>query len=533
MAAEPEALRDFANALNEPDPVLRMIMLQSCWAESATLQWGLRVAEGREGVCAFIGKQLDSDPHYTLRLLDTKKLGGARAWARCRVWRADGEPEDVVVLAAVSPEGLLTEAKIADAAQPSSESVRAWSRFGGWIVSNPSVVIALIGAGLFFALRVPLGIFYGDLGVAPEEVGFGPQELVAQGAVLLASLTVLMLFAALAMVMVAALRSAPEVIERLKRRGDTSNARLGGCLLYGLGISVSVPLWWWLITSVPPGWPDNLLISVVVGMGPLVIAGAVGFSLGRFALLRLPAAKRELQWVQSIRQRRLGSEDTAVATLVVVAFIAVYLFVAVTPFVAVEDADSVRRGGSAGGRLYPWRALPAEVIWQRGAAQPVLTNDCSVLRYLGANGRTMALFDTQRDRVFRVPLDHASVSVARACLESATADTYLEKSRGGFTGVFLLVACPATDCNISVTGYVEIEGRRRGAHRRDQLARVTARARKGQPELVSANFSRPTRSRIEQSLREKRSARVHTEVLLVDSEQNTRKIKRDVTLFAD
>jgi hypothetical protein len=59
---------------------------------------------------------------------------------------------------------------------PKTQPGRIWT----WVRQNPVAALTLAGLLLYGSLRLGAGIFYGRLGVAPEDVGFGYPELIAR-----------------------------------------------------------------------------------------------------------------------------------------------------------------------------------------------------------------------------------------------------------------------------------------------------------------------------------------------------------------
>lgn len=58
-----------------------------------------------------------------------------------------------------------------------------------WVARNPLAVVTLVGILLYGIVRLANALFYGELGVTPEEVGVGYQETLAQSALTVVLIT--------------------------------------------------------------------------------------------------------------------------------------------------------------------------------------------------------------------------------------------------------------------------------------------------------------------------------------------------------
>src|SRR5690242_13321534 len=65
------------------------------------------------------------------------------------------------------------------------------TRSGQWLVRNPIAALTVVGAVTYGLVRLAYSLFYSQLGLTPEDVGLGYQELLAQSAVSLIVLLVI------------------------------------------------------------------------------------------------------------------------------------------------------------------------------------------------------------------------------------------------------------------------------------------------------------------------------------------------------
>jgi hypothetical protein len=149
---------------------------------------------------------------------------------------------------------------------------------------------------------------------------------------------------------------------------------------------------------------------------PLVVAAGGGYLLIEPSAHLIPGVREELAELDD-QSRRSGASRSRTILIVVAVSVAAGLLIAL-PIWAVVDADSVREGGAAGGRLTPWRALRVELDWGKDVSEAPLDNDCRFLRLLGSANGQIVLFDTRLDKIFRVPVGDASVLVVRECRRS-------------------------------------------------------------------------------------------------------------------
>jgi hypothetical protein len=400
MSGEP-LLGALVDVLNEGHPAYRRSRLDEIWGENACFRVdGQCIATGRDELAAGIEAARD-DPSFLIRLRDPVKQTGDREWSRWEVHRLHREAVIQDVVARRSGD-MLAELQ-AEAADPTATQGKFQARILETVLSNPIPAIGALGGALYLALRIPVGLFYGDLGVTPDEVGFGPQVLVPQ------SLTLLGMFLLAIMSMMAiAWLSFPTIRAfqagyRVRRLGPRKRARL----VYAV-LALPVLTCFLVPGALGPvlGFDAAFVLTfVLMGLTVLVSVALVG---------RMGRSRPHVEALKD-RFRRARSPTAIIQAFAILG--AVYLAIGlliIMPIWALADADHIRSGHAAGGRVAPWRAIPVSLRWTKDP-DPTLTNDCSVLRLLGVANGEIVLFDTKLDRVFRIPVDDADAHVQRHC----------------------------------------------------------------------------------------------------------------------
>jgi hypothetical protein len=404
VTASDAALPKLVEACNEGDESLRRALLDECWDdEGRLLENGQTVVQGRAALERYI-EGLREDPEFFLTLTNPVQRSGKLEWAR---WRIRGLHESVVpqeVVAHLSAEDRLREVKAATADTP-PEGGKLGARLQEAAIANPIPATGLLGGVLYLALRVPVGLFYGDLGITPDEVGFGPEVLVPQSlTLLLAFILAMACLYGVGLISVPPLRAYLAVL-RLRKRGQKARARLVMCGL-GLGVIIGYACVFALAAL------DLVPVHVVAYFGVLLVVVAVAAV--ALVVLRLPWLADDVVELKD-QARRGGVARERVKNLMwLFVFYGAFGLLVALPIWALVDANRVRRGGTAGGRMTPWRALPVELRFTRDA-RVQLNNRCEVLRLLGVGNGQIVVFDTRLDRVFRIPVAHASASVKRDC----------------------------------------------------------------------------------------------------------------------
>jgi hypothetical protein len=398
------SLHKLVRAINEGNGAKRRTLLDEGWAPDGTLlDNGEVVVAGRDALDELITAARE-DPQFVVRLTAPVESSSGREWARWEVRRCHGEPESRDLVALRSTDGLLQELKMTTA-DPSASSRKLSKRLEQVVTENPIPAIGLLGGTLYLALRIPVGLFYGDLGVTPDEVGFGPEVLVPQSLTLMVAFVLVVTAIALTGFALRPMVRFVSAAERLKEAGEARRGRIVEALLVGGGI-----------------------VAFIVGIGLATLLGFPGetgyaFLVGAVVVVGwiLAAVFKRIPWMaaevaelkdQSRRLRERSERWKAVAILLAV--YGVMGLLVVLPVWALIDADNVRRGGSAGGRVIPWRALPVELRWSEPKHVKV-TNSCKTLRLLGIGNGQMIVFDTRLDRAVRIPVADASASIKRDC----------------------------------------------------------------------------------------------------------------------
>jgi hypothetical protein len=413
---QPTALSRFVDAANEPDPAVRVRTLAEVWAPDATLTIdGDVVVRGADELEAFLVRWQE-DPRAHLWLLHDER-DGPHEWGEWKVEGLEVRRDVYAVRARLDDDGRLTAMRATQAPDRLRPPLR--ERLGQLGLPGLAAALTTLGGALYFALYLPLSLFYRDLGVSPWEIGYGPQVLVPQ------SLTLIVLFGVFVGLWALGRRPAFAALNlddagrRLSRAGDRRTARVARGALWAVtgpaaaGAALA-------LTAVT----DNRLTGVASALLMLLKGGAASalVLLAGFLLLwpvtvvlrrRLPALDAQMRALEQ-RQARAGTRLNRLSWVLAVILLYGALLLVALPIWALSDAAAIRRGGEVGGRLTPWRADPVTLRWT-GTARVALTNECRHLRLLGVGNGQLVLFDTKLDKLFRVPVADASASVDRDC----------------------------------------------------------------------------------------------------------------------
>jgi hypothetical protein len=406
MSEEQAALTKLVEALNEGNVSLRRDLLEECWAANGRLlRDGELLAGTREELEAQVARERE-DPQFFVKIIRSVQRARDLEWAHWQVRSLNQPPGVQQIMARRSEDGRLQEVTATSTAA-SPASGKLVTRLQEAVIANPIPALGLLGGVLYLALRIPVGLFYDDLGVTPDEVGFGPQVLVPQSLTLLGLFVVVMLASYGVGVSGLPAFRAGQAASRLKRQGQRRRANLIiGILVIGgiCGFVCAV-----FLTPLMYGF----LFDWAIGGAPLIQVG-IGISIAGLAVSGIHWVAEEIRELkdQGRRSRRV-LEGVKAFSLLVGIYGAAGLLIAL-PIWAVIDADRVRSGGAAGGRLSPWRALPVQLRW-KDASHVHLNNTCHLLRYLGEANGQMVVFDTRLDKAFRIPVSDASAAVDRKC----------------------------------------------------------------------------------------------------------------------
>ncbi len=283
----------------------------------------------------------------------------------------------------------------------------ARDRFG-WI--ERVIALASLGTAVaYVAVRTASILFYGGLGVTPEDLGLGELDLLARSVGLLViafavSAAVASVVAWLA-VGAAMIRIWDSVIQPLIDELYGAPGWFQGIVIAGGIVALGVGI-----------WRGNLLQFAMIVLYPA--GGLVGYLIWgrrRGGLDGLPAALRLEARRQRLRLRWLfGVVWRPAAAVAAIASLAT-LSVVVTSS-ANYAAGAVRRGEAYRDWTVPWGAEPATVRWLTPPAVDPLAGRC--LMYLGQSNAALVLYDVGSRQVVRVPPGQVVLLVdtaARTC----------------------------------------------------------------------------------------------------------------------
>lgn len=410
------SLQQLIHALNEAHPAYRQHLLTQAVADDVVVRADGRLLAGsREDLDARIAELL-VDPACYVGLSSFEGSGPA-ASARWNVHSTDHPPRTQTLSLSYAPDGLLTSIDATTlSADDEARSVRA--RAEQVLIANPIAAIGAAGGALYLALRLPLGAFYGTLGVAPDDIGFGPQVLVPQ------SVTLLVAFTAFLIAFFVGIRLVPPTTDALfgsmrvarlqGNRGpmfETFAATFGTVLLVSLAANLPAAV---VASDAGVGSYADLMAKIAIAVAATTVVCVANYPIIQILLRRSPLLREHTDAVTARRRRsRYPGRELRWLFELSVAYTGILLFL-MLPGWALSDAQEVRRGGRAGGVITPWRAEPVSLHWLK-TEHVALTNDCEVLRLLGVGNNQLVLYDSALDKVFRVPVVDASASVDRDC----------------------------------------------------------------------------------------------------------------------
>jgi hypothetical protein len=412
MAKERLALDELVAAIHESDPVRRVQALARAWSSNGTLEIDdALVARGITETHTLI-IAWSATPSRWVQLLWRRRRAG-HEWGLWKVGGPGLKTTVFEVLAHLDDRQRIAELVVRQQ-PPASENRSRAQRLIGLASDNPVAAAGLAGGALYLALRLPVGLFYSTLGVSADDVGVGPQVLVPQSLLLVVSFLAAVLAVAALMYM-----STPVFFTRLgadllRADGDHRPWRAINVITIAavplvLGLDIGGLA---LLHSVEDFLPFTHFVAVVLLAFLLTVLAMDGASiLLRRRSRELDEAAAAGEW----RYRRLrGARMLAAAVAIALIFYGALLLGAL-PFWAKLDAGRVRSGGTAGGVLTPWRALPVTIHWMK-PDHVALVNNCVTLRLLGVGNAQIVLYDTKLDKLFRIPVADAEASVDRSCV---------------------------------------------------------------------------------------------------------------------
>jgi hypothetical protein len=238
---------------------------------------------------------------------------------------------------------------------------RDWvERLGDWSMAsarkafaNAGMTIAIGTVVLFAIARIPTQIYYAQLGVRPEDVGFNSVQVLLQG-----TTTVLLI-------------------------------SVGAALIYGVGLPLFSVLYWQSAKRfLPDSSPERLRRSRV----------------GRLLLRLLPGIRSNKTGIRRIL--RLGP--------VVIPLLAVGVALLLLTSRALHDPDLIRDGVQPEPAMTPWRADRVEVRWAQETGSFDLPS-CRWLFYLGEDDGRVVLFDAKLDNTYRIASDAVELEFPGTC----------------------------------------------------------------------------------------------------------------------
>lgn len=390
-------VKKLINARNESDPEIRSRLLGEVLSGHCTFtDRERRRVVGRGAISALIGEEL-LDPAHWVQLKDSVAPSGSRYVFRWLINSSIAKPRSELCWLELNGDGKIERLTVhhsVDASPSLTRQVFRWSR------EHPAPALAAAAGVLYAVLRVSMALFYNQFDMTPEEAGFTNDEVLRQSATFIG---VMLLYGLLLMAFnwfaVTPLVRINSVAERLGLAREPKNRRLTLLAAWGpfaLALTVFYAI----------GFFGDSATATLVSAG---VALACFLVLPRLAL-RLPFARHVIVLAdESVRRsRHLGLPRVLSAVSITVAGLLVFSL----PLMAYFNADEVKSYGDAGGRLFPWRALPATVQWTTQDPLVNLPNDCHDLRLLGESDGKVFLFDRSAGATVRIPAEDVIVSTS-------------------------------------------------------------------------------------------------------------------------
>jgi hypothetical protein len=329
----------------------------------------------------------------------------------------------------------------ADSKNDSTASTSLLTQIGDWVLRNPAVAISIVGLFTYGLLRFDYVLFYGGLGVTPEDVGLTYSNVLAQS---LAGVAVfILLFGATFVAAIIVLYFLPVVVGvplglligvTFKRAVQRTHALIQTIMESRVGIAlvllvlVLIPVVGILTTS-----PEEELIGLRSERWYNLLLGS--FLAGVFiGLAHLPKAPKNLtlrrpgdvvsyahrKSSETIKNLGIGRSSLALVILLFGVEAALVLL----PFRALEAADDVKRGESIQG-LHILSSIPILTLRAEHArvfnkdsldrvarsgynANLQISGDCWM--YLGQAGGVAVFYDVRSEQAIRVPSGEVAIS---------------------------------------------------------------------------------------------------------------------------
>jgi hypothetical protein len=386
-----ETLATYEKVWNERDSSKRAQLLQECAA--ANLRYIERDAEysGRD---AFVNYLASLEETALSRKYSAAAVHHGHAWTSWQVVTGDDSTvRGGAEFVEFSVDGLLNKVVAFDSQEGGNRSIG--ERLYNWAMENPLPAAGVLGGALYLILRIPLSLFYGKLGITPEEAGFDNVTVLLQSALAIGTVFAgLIAFVLLWGPSWSSFRVASRLNAELQEPASKQQLVIAGVYgpIFVVMIYTSVLTFRWAIfwlVVVFAIWPPIFLMLLYRGS-------------------KAPARRRQMK--KLIRGLPVG-----VAANVLLLELILVLFVG--PIVAYTDANNVRNGSQYSDLFRPWKALPVEVSWttkEKKEHAPRLPA-CSDLRLLGSTDKQIVLLNWKSGEVYRFPPNDLVVSVKRRC----------------------------------------------------------------------------------------------------------------------
>ncbi len=381
-------------ARNESEPKIRSRLLAEVLSDRCTFtDRERRRVVGRGAISDLIGEEM-LDPEHWVKLKGTLSPSGSRYVFRWLVSSSIGKPRLELCVIELDDDGKverLTVHHSVDASPSLTRQVFRWAR------DHPAPALAAAAGVLYAVLRISMAIFYNQFDMTPEEAGFSNDEVLRQGVTFLG----VTLLYALALTILYWLAVTPHTrviaaAQRLRLAQEPGKRRRIFALTWGpIVLAFAVFLYFAFLDDDP--------VATRIALGVALVSFLVVPQL----VLRLGAVRRVIVLADESnrRERTLG-----LSTFLTMSSLATMpLLVLLLPVIAFTNADQVKDDGDAGGRVLPWRALPAKVTWTSSELIK-LPRDCHYLRLLGESDGKVLIFDQSAQETVRIPSEDVIVS---------------------------------------------------------------------------------------------------------------------------
>lgn len=388
-------IREFVQALNEADADVRDALLERSATEDVRFsRAGGRPRRGHMD----LARMIDHDVRHRARWFSLRGAISAGEGNSSVVWAVKDsvQPDSKERVSVTQASDGRIEEIVAEPVRPSP------ARWLVELATEHPVVAGGLAVGILYALlRVPLMLFYGRFDTTPEEVGFGNVNLIRQSVFVLALIGALfLLYVGIGWLFGLPIRQVFALARRCELLDRARDQR-------ALALVAAVPL-----IAMPLSGPAAM-ISVVLD-GVLWIIALVWLAVVTRFVVSMPRFREPRAAVEEASRRSDHGLVARLLSRLLVGLMVLGLCV-VVPLWAWKDADRVRDGEVARGRLFPWRALPVHVTWNGKRPAIEFGNDCRYLRYLGEANGHVVLFDSRADKTHRVTDSDINIRIDRKC----------------------------------------------------------------------------------------------------------------------